>query len=170
MSPLLIVLRLLHIVSACVWVGFAVFTAFFLGPAIQDAGPGATVIMPALARRRLMTILPALALTTILSGLWLYWHLSGAALGTYLQTATGATLAVGAGCAIVAYGLGILITRPSMLRAAALAQNLESASAEERTRRLGEAARLRSRGTQSGRYVAVLVLLAAATMAIARYL
>lgn len=170
MSPMLLLLRFLHIVGGSLWVGFAVFNPFLLAPAIQDAGPGAAGIMPALARRRMMTIIPALALITILSGLWLYWRLSGASLGAYLQTTTGAALAVGAACAIVAYVIGMLITRRSMLRAGALVQSLEALSAEDRAQRLNEAARLRSRGTASGQLVGILLLVAVACMAVARYL
>lgn len=170
MSPILALLRFLHIVAGSLWVGFIVFNAFLLGPAIQDAGPGAASIMPALARRRMMTILPALALVSILSGLWLFWLVSGSELGAYLQTATGAALGLGAISALVAYVIGMLIARPAMLRAGALLQQLETLSAEERAQRLEEAGRLRARGTASGQLVGVLLLVATTCMAVARYL
>ena len=38
MDILVVVLRLVHIVGGCLWVGFAVFVAFYLAPAVQDAG------------------------------------------------------------------------------------------------------------------------------------
>lgn len=164
------ILSIKYIVAGSLWVGFIVFNAFLLGPAIQDAGPGAASIMPALARRRLMTILPALALVAILSGLWLFWLVSGTKLGAYLQTATGAALGLGAACALVAYVIGMLVARPSTLRAAALLQQVETLSAEARAQRLEEAARLRKRGTASSQLVGVLLLVATICMAVARYL
>lgn len=61
--------------------------------------------------------------------------------------------------------------RPAMLRATTLAQALgESTSESEREERVAAIRRLRARGATAGRLVALLLLVAAAAMAVARYL
>jgi uncharacterized membrane protein len=166
----LLVLRWIHIVAGSLWVGFAVFVTFLLVPAIEDAGPAAAAIMPALGRRGMITILPLLAISTSLTGLALYWRDAGGQLADFLKTPTGLMLGVSGGLALVAFVVGISITRPSMMRAGALLESLPNAPAEERAQRLATASQLRARGARAGRYASVLLLLAATGMAIARSL
>jgi hypothetical protein len=168
---LTVVLRLVHIVAGAVWVGIAVFVAFFLGPAIQDAGTDGGKVMAALQRRGFMIVLPVLALATILSGVWLYWRASAGFHPDYVSSRPGLTFAVGAVAALAAFALGVTVMRGSMLRAGSLAQALGEATTEAaRAERLLEIQRLRARGALAGRWVALLLLVAAAAMAVARYL
>ena len=171
MDLLIVTLRLVHIVAAATWVGMVVFTSFLLGPAVQDTGPDGGKVMVALQRRGLMTVIPVLALTTILTGIWLYWRASLGFERAYMMTAMGHTFALGGVLAIVAFVLGMSVMRPSMLRAMRLAQEMAALTTEqERAVRMEEIARLRSRGAAAGRIVAVLLLVATAAMAVARYL
>ncbi|MGH2376750.1 MAG: hypothetical protein ACREOC_16325 [Gemmatimonadales bacterium] len=171
MDLLTLALRLVHIVAGAVWVGMAVFTALFLVPAIQDAGPDGGKVMAALQRRGLLTVLPLLALGTLLSGIWLYWRASVGLHPGYVTSRVGLAFGLGGVAALVAYGVGITVMRPAMLRATALAQALgESTSEAEREERLAAIRRLRARGATAGRLVALLLLVAAAAMAVARYL
>ncbi|MEO8634037.1 MAG: hypothetical protein ABI587_02060 [Gemmatimonadales bacterium] len=170
MDILLLTLRLVHIVAGSLWVGFAVFVSFMLSPAIEDVGPAAAEIMPALGRRGIMTVLPALALATVLSGFGLYWRIAGGALGVFLQTRTGGALALSGLAAVVAYLVGILVTRPAMMGAVRILHGLAGASVEDRARQLAVAGELRSRGARAGRFGAALLLAAATGMAEARYL
>jgi len=170
MDLIIVVLRWIHVVGGTLWVGSMTFTAFALGPAIDDAGPGAGAIMPALQRRGVMTVLPLLGLATILSGLWLLWMVAGGDLAGFVATPTGMALALGGLAALLAYLIGMLVARPSMMAAAAILQSLGSAPAGERDSRLAEATRLRTRGLKAGRLVATLLILATTGMAVARYL
>jgi hypothetical protein len=170
MDWLTILLRLLHIVLGALWVGMMAFNVFFLGPSLQDAGPAGGAVMAGLQRRKLMTVMPAIALVTILSGLWLMMRVWGG-VGPLMDSAPGQTLALGATAAIVAFVLGVGILRPTMVRTTALAQGMATAkSDQERAERVTELERLRARGTALGRVIMALLLLATAAMAIARYL
>ncbi|HEX9729259.1 MAG TPA: hypothetical protein VGA37_12205 [Gemmatimonadales bacterium] len=164
MDPLLVSLRLVHVVLGVFWAGTLIFTALFLAPAIRDTGPDGAKVMGALLRRRFFDIMPAVALLTLLSGVWLYWRVSGGFNPDYVRSASGATLGVGGVAAIIAFGIGVGVMRPAMLRAAALMQ------APDRERQQDTIQRLRQRGTTGGRVVAALLVLAAAAMAVARYL
>ena len=170
MDSLIIVFRLLHIVAAALWVGTAVFVQFILVPAIEEAGPGAAMVMPVLARRGLMTFLPLLALTTTLSGLGLFWKVGGGEFGHFMGTPTGISLSVGATAALLAFLEGITVVRPRMMRAGAILESLASLPAEERAEQLAIATKLRRTGASAGRRGDVLLLLATAAMAVARYL
>lgn len=170
MQLLVILLRFLHVVAGCLWVGMVIFSAFLLGPAVDDAGPGASGIMPALQRRGVSTILPLLALVTVISGAWLYWRVAGGDVLTYIQSGPGLTFAASAVAAVLGYLVGVLVTRPSMMRAAMLFQAAGAAPPEARATQLAEAARWKARGAKGGLYGGLLLLLALTGMAIARYM
>jgi hypothetical protein len=171
MDPLLITLRLVHIVLGVVWVGMVVFTSVFLMPAVQDAGPEGGKVMAALQRRGVMTVMPLLALGTLLSGAWLYWRASVGLQTAWITSRPGLAFGLGGIAAIVAYVLGVVVMRPAMLRVTALSQGLVSLGTDpERAERMGEIKRLRARGTLASRTVAALLIVAAAAMAVARYL
>jgi hypothetical protein len=168
-DPLIVTLRLVHIISAAVWVGMVVFTSFFLGPAVQDTGPDGGKVMVALQRRGVMTVIPILGLATILPGIWLYWRAS-VGQPAYMTSPVGLTFGIGGLLAIAAFALGISVMRPSMMRAMRLAQEMAAITSEQdRAARMQEIGRLRARGAAAGRAVAVLLLLATAAMAAARY-
>src|SRR6266480_6244219 len=97
MNWLMLVLRLIHIGGGAVWVGMMVFMVFFLTPAIAEAGPAeGGKLMAALQRRRIMVIMPVIALLTIGSGLWLMQRVY-----------VGVALNLGATAAIVAFLIGV---------------------------------------------------------------
>jgi hypothetical protein len=79
------------------------------------------------------------------------------------------TFGFGAAAAIVSYIIGMTVTRPSMMNAMRLGQQMASADEAER-RQLGESmARYRARGAVGGKVVITLLLIAAVAMSIARY-
>jgi hypothetical protein len=166
---LLLVLRLTHVVLGALWVGMIALNIAFLMPAVRAAGPGGGAVMAELQRRKLMTVIPAIALGTILSGIWLMQRVWGGMAGL-MASRPGQTLAAGAVASIVAFFLGVGVMRPLMLRAATMAQGMGAvASDEERAVRAKELERVRARATTVGQLVALLVLFATAAMAVARY-
>ncbi len=169
MDLLIVTLRLLHVVGGAVWVGMMVFMVAFLVPAIADSGPEGGKVMTAVQRRGLLTAIPVIALVTILSGLLLYWRVSAGFAAAFIRSPTGLTLAVGAAAAVLAFLIGIAVTRPAMLRAAALAQRAAASAEAERAPLLAEAQRHRTRGIAVSRLVVLLLVLATAAMAVARY-
>jgi uncharacterized membrane protein len=166
---LLLVMRLLHVVLGAFWVGTMLFVTFFLFPAIRDAGPDGAKIAAGVNRRGFLVVMPVVAGLTILSGLWLYWRLSGGFQPTFMHSGTGITFGLGAAAAIAAYVIGVAVVRPAMTRATALAESAAKAPAAERDAHLLAAQGLRARAASAGQIVAVLLLLAVAAMALARY-
>lgn len=171
MDPLVIVLRLVHVVCGAVWVGMVTFATFFLQPAVQEVGPDGGKVMGAIQRRGLMTVVPLLAVATLVSGLWLYLRAAAGQHAVYARSPMGMAFGLGGLAAIVAFIIGMAVLRPSMLKAAALGQSLgPSTGAEERQRLMAEAQRLRARAATAGRATAYLLFLSVAAMAVARYL
>jgi uncharacterized membrane protein len=155
---LLLLMRLLHILSGIFWVGTMMFTTGFLLPAFKDVGPDGAKVGAALARRRFMVVMPIAALVTILSGIWLFWRTSGGFQETFMRSHMAKALSFGAACAILAFIIGIVVVRPAMMQATALAQSNPQ-----------RAQVLRVRVDVVGRVVTALLGLAAAAMAVARY-
>ena len=169
MDLVLILMRLLHIVLGVFWAGTLIFQALFLIPAIRDAGPEGAKVAAGLMRRHFFTVLPPVAVLTILSGFWLYWHASLGFQPAYMRSSTGMTYGLGAMAAILAFVLGVTVMRPSMLRAAALAQAAGAAPPHERETKLAQAQVLRARAAQAAGIAALLLALATGAMAVGRY-
>jgi putative copper export protein len=170
-DPLVIVLRLVHVVSGALWVGMLAFSVFYLMPAIQEVGPDGGKVMAAFQKRGLMTVMPLLALGALISGFWLYTRAGAGMPAEFGRSPVGMAFGLGGLAALVAWLLGIAVMRPSMMKAMALGQSLgPSTSADERQRVMGEAQRLRGRAAAAGRATAYLLLFAVAAMAVARYL
>jgi uncharacterized membrane protein len=155
---MVLLMRLLHILTGIFWVGTMMFNTAFLFPALKDAGPDAAKVGVALTNRRFPVIMPIVALVTILSGLWLFWHDSGGFQEPFMQSHMARALSFGAACAIVAFIIGVVVVRPAMVQAMALAQSNPQ-----------RAQVLRVRADVVGRVVTALLVLAAAAMAVARY-
>src|SRR5687768_5581068 len=167
MTAEILVLRLVHILGGIFWVGSGLFTTFFLVPALASSGPAAGQVMAALQRRRLFTALPVSALLTILSGLRLMWIGSAGFAPAYFASASGGTLAASGAAAIVAF----LLARPAAVRAAQLGASLAGTpEGAGRAAVAGELAALQRRGGIATAVAVALLLLAAAGMAVARYL
>jgi uncharacterized membrane protein len=156
---LLLLMRLLHILTGIFWVGTMMFNTAFLLPALADTGPDGAKVGMALTKRRFPVIMPIVALVTILSGLWLFWHVSGGLQEPFMQSHIARALSFGAACAIVAFIIGVAVVRPAIVQAMALAQSDPQ-----------RAQLLRVRADVVGRVVTALLVLAAAAMAVARYI
>jgi uncharacterized membrane protein len=170
-DPLVIVLRLIHVVSGAIWVGMVTFVTYYLQPAVQEAGPEGGKVMGAIQRRGVMTVMPILAVATLISGLWLYLRAAGGQHAAFARSGPGMAFGLGGLAAIAAWLTGMIVLRPAMMKAMALAQSLgPSATPEERQRIGAESQRLRARATTASKAVTHLLLLAIAAMAVARYL
>jgi uncharacterized membrane protein len=165
----LLVLRLVHIVGGMFWVGTALFMTFFLLPAATQAGPSGGQVMANLAKRKIMVVLPIVAILTILSGIRLMHIVSAGFAPGYFRTGSGHTYAISAACAVLALIIGIAVSRPAHLKAAKLSQ---SAVSDKSSKELinAEIKALHQRANMASMIVTILVLLAAAGMAIARYM
>jgi len=163
-------MRVLHVLLGVFWGGAVLLNAFFLQPAMRDAGPEGGKVMGALLRRGFMTAMPTAAVTTLLSGLWLYWRISGHFDPAYVHSAGGMTYGIGGLAAILGFAIGMVAIRPNMQKAAALMQAASQASEADRNATLARAQVLRQRAATAGNVVNVLIIVAILSMGVARYL
>lgn len=102
-------LRLIHVVGGAFWIGSALFTAFFLMPALKGAGPAVVgQVFAQMAKRRVMTVMPIVAVVTVLSGLRLMMIVSENFSGAYFATSSGRAFATSGALALLAFLLGML--------------------------------------------------------------
>lgn len=165
----LLVLRVIHIVGGIIWVGSTFLSFFYLMPAIAQAGPGGGQVMANLQQRKLFTVLPVVAILTMLSGLRLMQIVSGGFDGAYFRTGPGQMFSMAGGLAILAFLIGITISRPAAMKMARMQQ---AAASDEVTRSKiqAEVKALQRRAGLSGTIVTWMLAVAAAGMAVARYL
>jgi uncharacterized membrane protein len=167
----LITLRIVHIVLGVYWAGTIFFFVTYLEPATRAAGPEGGKVMLQLFARRYLTVLPIVAAVTILAGLWLMWTVSAGFSPTWMRSRLGRTMSFGAACALIAFFIGMGVMRPSAVRIWAIMRALPQIADEStRATRLAEAQVFRVRAALSARIVGVFLLLAVASMAMARYL
>lgn len=127
-------------------------------------------VFQGLMKRGYMIIMPVIAILTILSGLAMIWITSGGHLSMYMATPSGHTFTQSGGLAIVAFLVGMIVARPAGMKAAGLATQMASTTdAAEKGRLQGEIAILQKRNALATMAVTVLLIVAAAGMAIARY-
>jgi uncharacterized membrane protein len=169
MDPLLILLRVVHVVGGVFWAGAVLFVVHFLEPAVRDVGPDGARVMQALQKRRYLDVMPTVALLTVVSGFWLYWR----AFGRFHPGpgASGAELWLGVGgfASLVAFVIGMAVVRPSSVRVGRLAAELAQAPPERKEAVGAELARVRGRMRIAGRWTAALLGIAILCMAVGRY-
>jgi hypothetical protein len=170
MNALVIVLRLVHILCGVLWVGFGVFMAVVLGPALERMGPDGGKVMSAIGPKLHTVLMPLVAILTILSGVWLYWIVSGGFSGAYAHSRMGMTFAIGGVAAITTFVLGLTVIRPAMTRAMILGASIGSAPPERQAAIAAEAKQFRDRAIGAGKLGTSLLVVATLCMAVARYL
>jgi uncharacterized membrane protein len=167
---MILLMRLVHIISGVVWTGALVFIAWLLLPATRASGPAGGSIMQQLVRvQRLPAFLVAAMLLTILSGLVLYRHDSVAFGSGWMRTGSGMTFSAGAAFALLAAIIGASVSNPAAKRLSALGAAVQATGSQPTTEQAAEIGRLQTRLFRVSRTIAVLLLLATAAMAIARY-
>jgi uncharacterized membrane protein len=169
MDPMLIVLRIVHVVSGVFWAGALLFVAHFLEPAVREAGPDGAKVMQALQKRHYLEVMPVVAALTLLSGYTLFWRTFGRPFPG--PGASGAELTYGLGglAAIGAFVVGVTLLRPSALRMGTLGVEMAQAPDGRKAALQDEIGRLRLRMRKSGRWVARLLGVAILCMAVGRY-
>jgi hypothetical protein len=166
-----LLVRLLHVLTGVVWAGAAVLIAGHLMPAVRAAGTGGTAVMKQLTVvQRLPAKLAFLGITAIASGGYLLWIESAGLSSNWMNTGPGITYCVGAIATLLAAIIGFGINIPAANRMGALAAAVHArpegaTSMENQT--LGRLAARIARGTRA---VALLLVLATASMAAARYI
>jgi hypothetical protein len=170
MHALIVSLRLVHVFSGILWVGFGLFGALVLGPALERMGQDAGKVMTAIGPAFHTKIMPLVAMLTLLSGFWLYWIMSGGLSSAYVHSTMGATYAVGGLAALMAFLTGLLFIKPRMSRSMALMQQMASTPPEQKGAIAEQARQLREAALAAGKVGTTLLIVATICMAVARYL
>lgn len=170
MDLLVIALRIVHIGSAMSWFGGAIIGSFFLGPTADALGKAGAPFMEHLMKRRRMGVFfPIVSLLAILSGAALYWRDSGGLQAAWIASPTGLAFTIGGIAAITSFVLGMILIGPSIAAQTAVQSEMAPdgvPTAAQQERLAWADARMRL----ARRIDLPLLLLAALTMAVARYL
>lgn len=167
MTEIYLTTRVLHIVLGAFWMGAIVFVAFYLMPAVRDAGPDGAKVMAGLVRRHYLNVVPIVALVNVLSGFWLYWRFTGGFDPVLSATPGAMVFGTGGILAVVALHIGFLSMRRNILRAMKLAvQAAHTKDAAEQTALVARAAALRLRASKAGPIVAIMLVVTMVLMAL----
>ena len=171
MSPsLLILVRMIHIVVAVCWVGAVVFMAAFLLPTMQAVGPAAGPVMGHLTQvKKLPMYMMAGVLLTVFSGLALYWYDSAGFTSAWMHSGPGKTFGLGAAPGIIVAVMGMAVNSPTAKKLGALGATIRASGAPPSAEQAAEMERLQHRLAGAMTVAAVLLVIAAAAMAAARY-
>jgi len=163
-------LRLLHIFSGVFWVGGVLLFARFIFPAARALGPAAGPVMNHLTQvQKLPSALLGAGVVNILTGLLLFWRDSGGFQGPWMATATGMTFGTGGLLAIIAIGIGMSVNSPTAKQIGALAGAIQAKGGPPSPDQAAEMQRLQNRLGKALQVVSILLVLATAAMALARY-
>jgi uncharacterized membrane protein len=166
MTTFYLTVRFLHVLAGAMWVGMAVFSAFFLMPAIQETGPDGGKVMAALERRGVVALIPIIVSISILSGLWLYWRYTGGFTPEISRSHAGMAFGAGGAIAIVAAIIGIAVVSRSLAKATALAKQVMTMPEAGRASAMTAVQQLRKRAMTAARIVAVLVIVVIGLMSV----
>jgi hypothetical protein len=171
MDGWVIVLRIVHVGAAMLWFGGAILSAFFLDPTERALGRQAQPFMEHLmTRRKLGMYFPIVALLTILAGAALYWRASGGLDAAWIGSPPGLAFTLGGLAAIAAFVSGMALIMPAVSVQTAVGAEL-AASGAEPTAPQRERLAAADRQLRLATWIDMpLLIFAALTMAIARYL
>jgi len=147
-------MRVVHVLGACIWLGAAFFIAWFLMPAMRDAGPDGGNVMAAVQKRGWVVLMPVIATIPVLTGFWLYRPYMGAAGNASKYLGLGGVIGV------IALVIGGGVVGRSMSKAEKLSANPTT---------MAEAGALRAKAMTWVRIMSVLVIVTAILMTIAMY-
>jgi uncharacterized membrane protein len=164
---MMIVLRLVHILAGAVWFGALIFTARVIMPSARDAGPAGGPLMVQIGRR-IPPLTMAAAILTIVAGVWLM--IRDASIGGWMQSRMGHTFSMGGALAILAFFIGMAVNMPAAIRMGAIGQGVAKRGGQATAEESAELGRLQKRMGMGTMVVTILIALATAAMAVARYL
>jgi hypothetical protein len=167
MNEVYLLMRVIHIVLGTIWVGSIFLAAFFLMPAVAEAGPDGGKVMAGLIRRKYLSIVPMVAMINVASGFWLYWRYTGGF--DPAQSGTPGAMVFGTGgiTATIALFIGLYGMRRNLMTAGALTSKAAGlADGAEKAAILAEAAARRKRAMRAGPIVGVLLLVTTVLMAL----
>lgn len=167
----MIVFRIIHIVSAILWAGAAVFFAAFVGPTFAAFGPESGKYFSYIVGRRKAVIFFLTASTlTVVAGGFLYWRNSGGLDSDWILTGFGTGLTVGGIAGLIAWLMVLLVLAPTSYRILGLGLRIAAAGTPPTEEQAASIGAMQARIRRFSIFVSGLLIIAAAAMAVARYL
>jgi hypothetical protein len=170
LAPLIVVLRLLHVLPAIFWVGGSLLVHGHVLPTAKRLGPDAVKFMQSLVTDSRMSLALTISgwIATV-AGAILFVFVSGRFDHGWMTSPTGLTFQVGALFGIAGLGVGASIQAPNASRLAALSREIAGAGGPPTPAQVARMNLLRDKLERGGRIASVLLIIAAAAMAVARY-
>jgi hypothetical protein len=166
-----VLFRIIHITSAALWYGAALYYSGFTGPTILAAGPDAGRLFTHLVReRRAVIFFLTVSTSTVAAGAFLYWRDSGGLDTDWMQTGFGTGLTVGAVAGLISWLLVVLILAPTSYRLVALGERIARTEGPASREDMASMEVLRSRLNSFAIVNIVSLTVAILAMAMARYL
>ncbi|MBI5654024.1 MAG: hypothetical protein HZC40_26785 [Chloroflexi bacterium] len=170
MDPILIALRLIHILAGIYWAGAAVLVAAFLTPAVRAMGSdGGKFMQQLVGKQQFSLYLSLAAYASTFAGIVLYWRASLGFQIAWIIAPSGLMFTIGSLAGIITVVMGQLVNAPTAARMSALANEMQSAGAPPQPAQIAEMQKLQTRLGQAGVIAAILLIISASAMAIARY-
>ncbi len=170
-DPYMLVFRIIHITSAALWYGAALYYSGFTGPTLMAAGPDAGKLFSHLIReRRAVIFFLTVSTLTVVAGAFLYWRDSGGLDPGWMQTGFGTGLTVGAVFGLVSWLIVVLVLAPTSYRLVGLSDRIASGEGPPSPEQRASMEALRSRLNTFAVINIVSLTLAILGMASARYL
>jgi uncharacterized membrane protein len=164
---LTIALRIVHIVSAIIWVGGAALIVLYVQPAAEKLGPvGGQFLEELFMRRRVSNYFAIAATLVVIAGVSLY-------IKNYLSVATtlpALTFLVGGILGIIAWARGGTVLQKAFAAQAAAAAEVRASTGAPNPEALARLQSTTARLKSIGQVDLGLVLAAAVLMSVARYL
>ena len=170
MDPIILILRLLHVLAGVFWTGAMVMLAFLLFPAVRATAPAGGQVMGYLMNvKKLSTWLNTAGGLTLVSGLGMMWRNGALSQGAWFRTSASHTFMLGAALAVLGGIVGSTVNRRTAMRIAALGAQIQASGGPPSQAQAAEMGALQARLGKAMHGVAGLLVLAAAAMAVARY-
>ena len=172
MDAYMIVFRIIHIGSAILWAGSALFFYAFVGPTVENTlGSEAGKFFNYLVRQRKAVIFyVAVSTLTIVAGAFLYWRDSAGLDFGWMQTGPGIGFTVGAIAGIISWVLVLLVLAPTSYRLVALGGRIAAAGVPPSQEQVTGLQALQRRLKSYSLLNLVFLGIATISMATARYL
>jgi uncharacterized membrane protein len=168
----MLVFRLLHIVSGALWVGSAILFVGFIGPSAAEVGPSAGPLLHAVVKKRKVAkAITGLSIVTVVAG-WVMWFRNldqFGSLGDWLGTNFGVVLTIGGVLATVSAFEGHFWVGRNVERLVDLSDEVAASGGPPSPEQQSQIQHVGAELEKFGKIDLVLLLLAVAAMATARY-
>ena len=170
-AVLMTVLRLIHIVLGVFWAGTMMTVAWFLVPTSRALGqPGGAFMQQLMFGQRLRVFMAGSMILTILSGLAMSIRLAMVTDGVWAASKMGIVIGVGAVAAIIAGGIGGGVIGRIGQKMMDLSGQIQASGGPPTDAQKAELELYQRKMRTGFRTIAVLLVIAVAAMASARYL